>query len=449
MKRSILFIFFISCFVLAQESEHVVVVGDSLIGKTINGQNVREVIGNVVITQGDVVITCKKAIQYLVKNEFELIGNVIATQDSIVIKTERAYYFGDSRTARSDTTVYLSEPSFDLNAKRGRYYYNQDLAHFTGDVVLVDSSFTLTSQELFYFSEEEKIIARTNVQVMDTSSIIFADSLRHYRKENISFAFGNVRVDNFENDLIIYGDSLYNDNTKQYSRVTGSPLFMQIDTSSSGKIDTLLISSKVMESFNDSTKKFIAIDSVKIVRGDFASINDKSILYNAEERIETHKLNHDSNRPIIWNEETQLVGDSIFIHLKDRDLDWIDVRGSSVIISKKENYDWRYDQISGKQINMYFIDGEIVRTEVYDNVLSIYYMFEEGEPSGLIKSSSQTAKIFFDEGQVIDVRLYQSVISEYHPENLVNGKEREFTLPQFIIYGNRPSKQELLKMIRK
>lgn len=67
MKKIVLLIFLLSCFVFAQETEHVVVVGDSLIGKTINGQNVREVIGNVVITQGDVVITCKKAIQYLVK----------------------------------------------------------------------------------------------------------------------------------------------------------------------------------------------------------------------------------------------------------------------------------------------------------------------------------------------------------------------------------------------
>jgi hypothetical protein len=44
--------------------------------------------------------------------------------------------------------------------------------------------------------------------------------------------------------------------------------------------------------------------------------------------------------------------------------------------------------------------------------------------------------------------MYQSVQSEYHPENLVEGKEREFTLPQFIIYDNRPKKEELIKLIR-
>lgn len=449
MRKIFLLIILVSTLTFSQENESVQVVGDSLTGKTINGENIREVIGNVVITQGDVVITCRKAIQYITKNEFELIGNVVATQDTLVIETEKAYYFGNTKIAQSDTLIYLREPSFDLKANKGKYFYNDELAQFFGDVVLNDSAFQLTSQELYYFKTEERINAKTNVQVMDSTSIIFADSIRHFRNEKLSFAFGNVRVDNFENNVLIYGDSLVNDNLQKYSKVTGSPLFIQIDTSNTGKLDTLMITGKILESYTDSTKKFIATDNVKIIRDDFSSVNDKSIFYNAEERIETYKLTDESPRPIIWSGENQLVGDSVFIYLKEQNLDWIDVRGSSLIISKKENLDWRYDQMSGNRIKMFFNDSTISKTEVYENVLSIYYMFEDGEPSGLIKSSSENAKILFEDGQVVDVRLYKSVMSEYHPENLVIGKEREFTLPQFIVYENRPSKDELKKLIRK
>lgn len=449
MRKIFLLIILVSTLTFSQENESVQVVGDSLTGKTINGENIREVIGNVVITQGDVVITCRKAIQYITKNEFELIGNVVATQDTLVIETEKAYYFGNTKIAQSDTLIYLREPSFDLKANKGKYFYNDELAQFFGDVVLNDSAFQLTSQELYYFKTEERINAKTNVQVMDSTSIIFADSIRHFRNEKLSFAFGNVRVDNFENNVLIYGDSLVNDNQQKYSKVTGSPLFIQIDTSNTGKLDTLMITGKILESYTDSTKKFIATDNVKIIRDDFSSVNDKSIFYNAEERIDTYKLTDESPRPIIWSGENQLVGDSVFIYLKEQNLDWIDVRGSSLIISKKENFDWRYDQMSGNRIKMFFNDSTISKTEVYENVLSIYYMFEDGEPSGLIKSSSENAKILFEDGQVVDVRLYKSVMSEYHPENLVDGKEREFTLPQFIVYENRPSKDELKKLIRK
>ena len=65
-----------------EESESIRVIGDSLVGSVVNGESIREVIGKVVLTQGNVVVTCDKAIQYLSKNEAELIGNVVVNQDS-------------------------------------------------------------------------------------------------------------------------------------------------------------------------------------------------------------------------------------------------------------------------------------------------------------------------------------------------------------------------------
>jgi hypothetical protein len=39
------------------------------------------------LTQGDVIITCQKAIQYISRNDAELIGNVVVRQDSLIIET--------------------------------------------------------------------------------------------------------------------------------------------------------------------------------------------------------------------------------------------------------------------------------------------------------------------------------------------------------------------------
>ena len=36
--------------------------------------------------------------------------------------------------------------------------------------------------------------------------------------------------------------------------------------------------------------------------------------------------------------------------------------------------------------------------------------------------------------------MYGSPISEYHPENLVKGNEKAFTLPTFKVYTNKPEK---------
>jgi hypothetical protein len=147
----------------------------------------------------------------------------------------------------------------------------------------------------------------------------------------------------------------------------------------------------------------------------------------------------------LWYLYTQLSGDSIDIYLNKNELELIDIRKNGYILSKNEDYLYRFDQMSGDRIKMFFNDRKLSRTEVKGNVLSIYYMFEKDEANGLIKSSARDAKIIFEENTIVDVRLYGSPISEYHPENLVENNEQSFTLPKFIIYGSRPEKLKMLQ----
>ena len=143
---------------LAQASgNRLVIVGDSLKGTVVDGINVREVIGNVIITQEDVRITCNKAIQYIRSNNAELIGNVIITQDSVTIKTDRGRYFGNIKIAYSDSAVYLNNQEMDLSADKGNYNMNTKVANFFGNVVFKDSLTQLTSTNLQYLKNQEKI----------------------------------------------------------------------------------------------------------------------------------------------------------------------------------------------------------------------------------------------------------------------------------------------------
>lgn len=113
------------------------------------------------------------------------------------------------------------------------------------------------------------------------------------------------------------------------------------------------------------------------------------------------------------------------------------------MISQDSVYQFRYNQMSGDTIYLYFNDGDLSQTNVNGNVLSIYYLFDEKEPNGLLKSSGEKFKIFIADNKVTDVKLYGSPVSEYHPENLVKGNEKSFTLPTFILYSNKPDKRNL------
>lgn len=445
----IAFLFLLTHSIFGQGNEKIVIIGDKLVGKTVNGENFREVIGNVVMTQEDVRITCNKAIQNLSKNEAELIGNVVATQDTIQIFTERGYYFGNEKYTYSDTTVKLFDGSATLTADEGYYYFDEDRAEFYNNVKLVDSVNTLTSMRLVYYNDADKAVATDNVKIDDKTSSIYADSLIHFRNEDKTRAYSNIAITNTENNVVLYGNKLFDEGKRKYSQITGSPLLVKVDTSESGRIDTLMIKSLKMESYNDSTDRLVATDSVKIIRGNFYSVSDYSVYFRKQDYIFTYKQNQESSQPVMWYENSQLVGDSIHVFLIENELDHIDIKINSFILSQNEKYKKRYDQISGNFIKMNFFQRELKSTFVQGNVLSIYYLFEEKEPNGLLKSSSAEAKILFDSSKVKDVRLYGSVKSEYHPENLIVGKELDFTLPTFRLFTNKPDKNKFKSEIKK
>lgn len=427
-----------------KERQMITVNGDSLFGKMINGEMVREVHGNVVMTQGNVRITCLKAIQYLARNEAELIGKVVVKQDSVIINTDIGYYYGDTKVAHSKSGISLFDGHVNLSSKNGYYYFDEKRAFFYDNVKLYDQLTNLQSDRLTYYNDEDKAVAAGNVEVRDSSSILFADSLTHFRDTKISFAYNNILIYDPKNRLAIFADRLEDYNNQNYTKIYDNPFLVKVDTTDNGKLDTLVISSKLMESYDDSTKRVVATDSVLIARKDFASINDITILYRNSDYLYTYKPENATSQPVMWNENTQLIGDSINVYLQNNKLKQLLINSNASIISSNEKYEFKYDQISGRNIEMMFGENGLERTEVTGSVLSIYYLFEDDEPNGLLKSSSDRTIIFFEENAVTEVKFYGNPASEYHPENLIEGKEKEFTIPSFIIIKNRPTKESII-----
>ncbi len=453
----------ISGVALAQEKpETITVVGDSLVGRVVDGESIREVYGNVILTQGNVRITCSQAVQYLSDNNAELIGDVVATQDTLTITTQRAFYYGDERLAESQSGVKLDDKKVILTAQVGKYYFDLDKAEFNTGVTLYDTTTTLTSDSLTYFKEQSKAVAVGNVKIIDPENIIRADSLTHFREKRITFATDNVSISSKQNNAVIYGDHLEDYGEREYTIIDKNPLLFQVDTTyiqkpdslaqtagidtvQNFRLDTLVIKSRKMEAFRDTANLFIASDSVEIVRGSFASKNDYTIYRRADQIIETYKINRNAKAPIIWYENSQLTGDSVTVFLKDNEITKLDVKQNAFLLSQSENYPLRFDQISGSRVTINFVDQEIHETDVEGDVLSIYYLYDENEPNGLTKSSAQSAKIIFEENKVEEVKLYVAPNSEYYPEKMVNGNEKSYTLPNYVFYNNRPLKEKLLK----
>jgi lipopolysaccharide export system protein LptA len=434
------------------EDERITVIGDSLVGKYIEGESIREVVGNVRLYQGNVTVTCDMAIQYLARNEAELIGNVIAKQDSLTLQTDKGFYFGNLRKTKSTSGIILDDTEVVLSADSGEYFFDEARAFFQTNVKLVDSSSTLSADELTYFKNLDKSIATGNVNIKDQDNIIFADTLTHLRRTKYSIADGNVSIKNLKDNLTIFGNHLEDDGKLLYTLIDESPLLMQVDTTFNTEevdqdrisIDTLLIKSRVMESFRSDDDMFKATDSVKILRGNFASVNDLSIYYRDEEKIVTNRLGEDKARPIMWYESSQLTGDSITIFLEEGAIKSLVVDKNAFMLSQNKIHNQRFDQTSSDSVQLYFLDNTLQQAEFSGKVQSIYYLYDEETPNGLVKSTAHKAVIVFKDNEIDQVKLFGSPTSEYHPEIKVEGLERTFTLPKFVLKENRPVKNDFI-----
>ncbi len=456
---ALILILIISCSLLAQNENIIQVTGKKYIGKTINGVSVREVQGNVILKQGNVVITCDTALQYISSNNAKLIGNVVITQDTVTIITNEGYYYGSERRAETTTGIKLNDKKVILTADSGNYYFNEKKAVFMHNVKLYDTTSTLTSERLIYFRDEDRVIATGNVKIINASNIIYADSLDYYRKNKISFAYRNVEIRDLKNNVMIFGNHLEHYANKHYTLVDKNPLLMQIDTTYSSTegmtngagrfgLDTLVIRSRKMESFRDSVDTYKAEDSVRIVRGEFASRNDFTIYYRKQYKIVTEKLSDNFPQPILWYDNSQLTGDSVTIFLQDNKINHMEINDNAFVLSQDSIYHKRFNQLSGSKVIAYFNDDQLTKTEVFGGVHSIYYLFEDTTRNGLTKSSSEKATINFLNKRVNEVKLYGSPASDYYPEKMVRGNERAFTLPHYVFYTNKPTKQELLKGVK-
>jgi lipopolysaccharide export system protein LptA len=458
-----------------QKDQFITVIGDSLLGKMIAGESIREVYGHVVLTQGKVVITCDKAVQYLSRNNADLEGNVVAKQDTLTILTPRANYFGNERRSRSVSGVTLNDTKVILTADSGDYYFKEDRAFFQGRVKMYDTASTLTSDEMTYFKTQNRMIAVNHVKIVDSTNIIEADSLEYFRTSRITFANQNVKITSTSNNTIIYGNHLEDYALRAYTLINKNPLLIQIDSSvtkdsipninsdrnrrapsdstqndiktnsASVRVDTLMIRSNIMEAYRDTVNRFEAKDSVRILRGAFASVNDYTIYFRKQERIVTKKMNLIRPQPIMWNEGTQMTGDSIAIHLINNRIHLLDVIGNGFLLSQNELYKKRFDQITGEKIFISFDSTGITSTEVKGQVLSIYFMYDKDTANGLTKSSAQNAMILFKDRKVSTVKLYSFPKSDFYPEQMVEHKELSFTLPGYVIFTNRPTKNSMIK----
>ena len=227
---------------------------DRLQGQNMGQDNIRQLIGNVKFRQGDAILTCNRATQYVEA------GRTILYGDVAYVDTTKALY-GDKIT----------------------YYESTQIAYVEGNVKLVDSTKTLYADRLRYYDEEDKAVADGNVQLIDNKENL-----------NLTGAFAEYLQES------------------EYAKVTGRPVLTKHDTTDSSE---LIIRGAVFEMFDDGDR-FKVTDSVHVTRGEIEAFCDTLIYLQEASKITLANLPQvhqgeqylNGNSVSLLLEETDVVG---------------------------------------------------------------------------------------------------------------------------------------------
>lgn len=374
--------------------------------------------------------------------------NVVTTQGTYDLKTNNAFF--TTRTAVKDSSkrIYIAN-NIALDDKSGS-------AQLEGNAIIRDSAngVVVTGNQIFLDNTKNSFLAtRKPVMIIinkgdstfiagDTlySGVVSrtADSLQSLQKKDVTPVADTSISKNIPNvtdtatrfsrmidslvkvkrpeNVLVPGDS-----TKVLAKADSLPgtdsltIFNKPD--SSMVADTLFKQANPADtSINllpdslqtkDSTiRYFLAFHNVRIFNDSLQAVCD-SLFFSGRDSVFRLFYN-----PVVWSAANQVTGDTMFLFTKNKKAERMYVFEKGMIVNKtKEGF---FNQITGKTINGYFVDGKIDYMRVKGSQAESIY-FAQDEDSAYVGMNRAT-------GDVIDMYFVKDDLNKVLFVNDVSGK---------------------------
>ncbi|MGM9732565.1 MAG: OstA-like protein [Prevotella sp.] len=301
-------------------------------------------------------------------------------------------YHTDTHQALFNYDVQLKNNKFFLTSDT--LYYNTDnhLAHVTGPSHITSKTSRIYTEDGYYNTETEKSELFGRSVMKDEGKTMVGDSVYYDSKTGISEAFNNVIYTDSINKNMLTGDYCYYDDEKGYAMATKKAV--AIDFSQK---DTLYMHADTFKifTFNINTdsvyRKIHAYNKVRAYRVDAQAVCD-SLVYNSQDSCMTMYKD-----PILWNQNQQLLGEEIYIFMKDSTINKVHVLGQALSVEQL-NDSTHFNQCSSKEMFAYFENGEIRQGHAKDNVLIVYYPIDDSDSTiiGLNYTETTEMRMFLE-----------------------------------------------------
>lgn len=375
------------------------------------------------------------------------------------LTSKDAVYYADTKDVFFKKTVHLVDPDRNIWADSLQYNINTNIATFISPTHIIgkDGSIIDTKNGTYNLKTgEANFFERTMFR--DSTHFAIGDKMNFDKSTGILHIEGHGKFVDSTNKVTAIGGLLVIDTKQNSFLATRKPVmilyrdkdstYIAADTLFSGlrkydslekrivtHADTLKKTSAIKATADSSIRYFLAFYHVRIFNDSLQAVSD-SLHYTTLDS--TFKLFGD---PVVWNGKTQVTGDTIYMFTENQKAKRIYVFNNGMIINKAS--DGIFNQIAGRTVNGYFVNGVIDYVRVKGSPAeSIYYPQDDDSAFvGLNRSSGDVIDINFVKKELYKVKFVNNVDGVMYPVKQIPGDKKQ--LKNFKWQDKRRPKNKL------
>ena len=192
------------------------------------------------------------------------------------------------------------------------------------------------------------------------------------------------------------------------------------------KPDSTFYTKNVVLSDTARVRIIMAFHKAKIFKSDLQAVSDSIFYSNSDSTIRCYV------KPMIWAEGSQLSGDTVYMQLKNKKLDKMDLFPNAFIVNVEKEDSTHFNQVGGKKMRGFFKNSKLSKVYVDGNAETIYFVRDSTtkQITDMQRSFSSRLWVYMKNNEVTDLGFITKPENRYIPIHVV--KEDEKILKGFI-----------------
>jgi lipopolysaccharide export system protein LptA len=359
------------------------------------------------------------------KNYAEFWQNARLEQDKKKAVGDKIRYDGVAKKLYLEGHAHFEDGQQNVTADTIVYDETTGGATTRGKSKIVNGTQIIDAGNSSYDKATGNTLLTNGVKIVDTikQQIVIAQTVSINKKTHENRAEGNASyIDDKQGAILSGGKLFYNDSTNYLiatekpmltNKIDQDSLFLRADTIRS----TRKIEFNKLKNTADTTRQVFAHHHVRFYKKDLQGVSD-SLFYSTVDSVFRFY-----GRPLMWADTTQLQGDTINVHLKDKKIEFVDLLENAFVINSPDLK--FFNQVKGKKIRALFNkEKKLEKMDVKGGAESLYYAIDAKKAYiGLNKVLASSMLVFTENNKITTIHYYTTPTAQFVPMRKANHKE--------------------------